>query len=61
MSVIPLDTINLLFSVGSTYTCTCPDGQAPIYSLAGPTLACCSQQSKTGATYEAGEIQVRLD
>ena len=59
MSVIHLDTINLLFSVMS-YTCFCPDGQVQRYRLSGPTLACCSQQASTGAVYHSDSIEVCL-
>ena len=58
MSVIALDSINLLFSVMG-YACTCQDAAG--YNLASPTLACCSQQHDGGATYNSVSIQVRSD
>ena len=54
--VAPLDIINLLFSVMG-FTCRCPDAAG--YSLASPTLACCSQQWDGGATYHSDTLTVR--
>jgi hypothetical protein len=59
MLLIILNIINLRFSVMG-YTCTCLDSQR--FHLAGPTLACCSQQSKTGTIYTGSSlIQVCSD
>ena len=52
--------INLLFSVmGYLYSCTCPSKYTKGFSLADPTLACCSQQSQSGTFYTP--IVVRSD